>query len=46
MDTNQICVFIYKSPQVLSIWGITEVSYLPEGTGHLSFRPKRKVYWD
>jgi len=46
MDTNQIWVFIYKSPQALSIrGGITDVSYLPEGYVPVCFYPKCKAHW-
>ena len=45
MDTNQIWVFIYKPHQALSIRDITDVSYLPEGSGNVSFHHKRKVYY-
>ena len=44
MDTNQIWAFIYKPPQALSIRGITDVSYLPEGSGDVSFHLKCKMY--
>ena len=44
MGMNQVRTFIYNSPQALSIRDIMDVSYLPEGSRHISFYPKRKVY--
>jgi hypothetical protein len=43
MDTNQTWVFIYNPPQGLSIRGLTDVLYCPEGFGHKSHF-KCKVY--
>ena len=43
MDMNPI--IIHKPPQMLLIQGITDISYVPEGSRLISFCSKRKVYW-